>query len=241
MEVTEEPWLGCGLWLASNLGVVFERFTDRARSVLILAQEEARLLSHSFIGTEHLLLGMIHEGEGVAAKALEALGVELEPVRERVRETIQMPVNSTEAGVPFTPRAKKVLELALREALQLGHSYIGTEHLLLGLVREGQGVGIQVLQDLGAEPSRVRQQVIQRLAGYENTVVQKPIWATATEPSSHTAGLCPGCRAELRDVLRYSSMAVAPTSPDSPPLTVEAVFCGLCGATLGMFKQDPPE
>ncbi len=146
---------------------MFERFTDRARRVLVLAQEEARLLNHSFIGTEHILLGLIHEGEGVAAKALESLGVSLEAVREKVEETIGLAGTAPTGSPPFTPRAKKVLELSLREALQLGHSYIGTEHMLLGLVREGEGVAAQVLVSLGADLPRVRQQVIQLLSGYQ--------------------------------------------------------------------------
>ncbi|HET6917375.1 MAG TPA: ATP-dependent Clp protease ATP-binding subunit, partial [Acidimicrobiales bacterium] len=145
-----------------------ERFTDRARRVLVLAQEEARLLNHNFIGTEHILLGLIHEGEGVAAKALESLGISLEAVREKVEETIGPAGSSTTGSPPFTPRAKKVLELSLREALQLGHNYIGTEHMLLGLVREGEGVAAQVLVSLGADLSRVRQQVIQLLSGYQS-------------------------------------------------------------------------
>jgi ATP-dependent Clp protease ATP-binding subunit ClpC len=147
---------------------LFERFTDRARRVLVLAQEEARLLNHNFIGTEHILLGLIHEGEGVAAKALESLGISLEAVREKVEETIGPAGSSTTGSPPFTPRAKKVLELSLREALQLGHNYIGTEHMLLGLVREGEGVAAQVLVSLGADLSRVRQQVIQLLSGYQS-------------------------------------------------------------------------
>jgi len=132
----------------------------------VLAQEEARLLNHNFIGTEHILLGLIHEGEGVAAKALESLGISLEAVREKVEETIGPAGSGTMGSPPFTPRAKKVLELSLREALQLGHNYIGTEHMLLGLVREGEGVAAQVLVSLGADLSRVRQQVIQLLSGY---------------------------------------------------------------------------
>src|ERR1700760_3812608 len=147
---------------------MFERFTDRARRVLVLAQEEARLLNHNFIGTEHILLGLIHEGEGVAAKALEQLGISLEAVREKVEETIGPAGSSTTGSPPFTPRAKKVLELSLREALQLGHNYIGTEHMLLGLVREGEGVAAQVLVSLGADLPRVRQQVIQLLSGYQS-------------------------------------------------------------------------
>ena len=145
---------------------MFERFTDRARRVVVLAQEEARLLNHNYIGTEHILLGLIHEGEGVAAKALESLGISLEGVRGQVEELIGQGGSSPSGHIPFTPRAKKVLELSLREALQLGHNYIGTEHILLGLIREGEGVAAQVLVKLGADLSRVRQQVIQLLSGY---------------------------------------------------------------------------
>jgi ATP-dependent Clp protease ATP-binding subunit ClpC len=148
---------------------LFERFTDRARRVVVLAQEEARLLNHNYIGTEHILLGLIHEGEGVAAKALESLGISLEAVRSQVEEIIGQGGSSPSGHIPFTPRAKKVLELSLREALQLGHNYIGTEHILLGLIREGEGVAAQVLVKLGADLSRVRQQVIQLLSGYSGS------------------------------------------------------------------------
>jgi len=146
---------------------LFERFTDRARRVVVLAQEEARLLNHSYIGTEHILLGLIHEGEGVAAKALDSLSISLDAVRAQVEEIIGQGGSSPSGHIPFTPRAKKVLELSLREALQLGHNYIGTEHILLGLLREGEGVATQVLQKLGADLGRVRQQVIQLLSGYQ--------------------------------------------------------------------------
>ncbi|MGA1032454.1 MAG: ATP-dependent Clp protease ATP-binding subunit [Aquiluna sp.] len=146
---------------------MFEKFTDKARRVVVLAQEEAKLLNHNYIGTEHILLGLIHEGEGVAAKALEALGINLEQVREQVQDIIGQGQQSPSGHIPFTPRAKKVLELSLREALQLGHSYIGTEHLLLGLIREGEGVAAQVLTKLGADTNKVRQQVIQLLSGYQ--------------------------------------------------------------------------
>ncbi len=146
---------------------MFERFTDRARRVVVLAQEEARMLHHNDIGTEHILLGLIHEGEGVAAKALESLGISLEGVRQQVEEIIGQGQQAPSGHIPFTPRAKKVLELSLREALQLGHNYIGTEHILLGLIREGEGVAAQVLVKLGADLNRVRQQVIQLLSGYQ--------------------------------------------------------------------------
>ena len=146
---------------------MFERFTDRARRVVVLAQEEARMLNHNYIGTEHILLGLIHEGEGVAAKSLESLGISLEAVRSQVEEIIGQGQQAPSGHIPFTPRAKKVLELSLREALQLGHNYIGTEHILLGLIREGDGVAAQVLVKLGADLNRVRQQVIQLLSGYQ--------------------------------------------------------------------------
>jgi ATP-dependent Clp protease ATP-binding subunit ClpC len=145
---------------------MFERFTDRARRVVVLAQEEARMLNHNYIGTEHILLGLIHEGEGVAAKALESMNISLEAVRQQVEEIIGQGQAAPTGHIPFTPRAKKVLELSLREALQLGHNYIGTEHILLGLIREGEGVAAQVLQKLGADLNRVRQTVIQLLSGY---------------------------------------------------------------------------
>ena len=146
---------------------MFERFTDRARRVVVLAQEEARMLNHNYIGTEHILLGLIHEGEGVAAKAMEGMGISLEAVRAQVEEIIGQGQQAPSGHIPFTPRAKKVLELSLREALQLGHNYIGTEHILLGLIREGEGVAAQVLVKLGADLNRVRQQVIQLLSGYQ--------------------------------------------------------------------------
>src|SRR5437764_698744 len=146
---------------------MFERFTDRARRVVVLAQEEARMLNHNYIGTEHILLGLIHEGEGVAAKALESLGIMLESVRQQVEAIIGQGQVPPTGHIPFTPRAKKVLELSLREALQLGHNYIGTEHILLGLIREGEGVAAQVLVKLGADLNKVRAQVIALLQGYQ--------------------------------------------------------------------------
>jgi ATP-dependent Clp protease ATP-binding subunit ClpC len=145
---------------------VFERFTDRARRVVVLAQEEARMLNHNLVGTEHVLLGLIHEGEGVAAQVLESLNISLEAVRQQVEEIIGQGQAMPTGHIPFTPRAKEVLELSLREALQLGHNYIGTEHILLGLIREGEGIAAQVLQKLGADLNRVRQAVILLLSGY---------------------------------------------------------------------------
>jgi hypothetical protein len=146
---------------------MFERFTDRARRVVVLAQEEARMLDHDYIGTEHLLLGLIREGEGVAAKALRALDVDLDTLRREVEALVGRGQQPTKGHIPFTPPAKKALELALRESVHLGHDYIGTEHLLLGLVREGEGPAAQVLQQRGIELPAVRQEVIRLLHGYQ--------------------------------------------------------------------------
>ena len=173
---------------------MFERFTDRARRVVVLAQQEARRLDHNYIGTEHILLGLIHEGEGVAAKALDSLGISLDAVRQQVEEIIGRGQQAPSGHIPFTPRAKKVLELSLRESLQLGHDYIGTEHILLGLVREGGGVAAQILVKLGADLNRVRQQVIQLLHGRQE---KEPV-----SPRS-TAGelrLLPAVKARLEAV-----------------------------------------
>ena len=167
---------------------MFERFTDRARRVLVLAQEEARDLNHAFIGTEHILLGLIREGEGVAAKALDALGVTFDVVREKVEEAIGANTNPSPGSPPFTPRAKKVLELSLLEALQLGHSYIGTEHMLLGLVREGDGVAAQVLNDLGADMARVRTQVIQMMSGQAGKESGTPGTGSGTKGDTESSG-----------------------------------------------------
>ena len=161
---------------------MFDRFTDRARRVIVLAQDEARMLNHNYIGTEHILLGLIHEGEGVAAKALEALGISLEAVREQVEEIIGQGQQAPTGHIPFTPRAKKVLELSMREALQINHPYIGTEHILLGLLREGEGVAAQVLIKLGADLNRVRNQVLQLLSGFQSKEA-----ATAGAPESGPA------------------------------------------------------
>jgi ATP-dependent Clp protease ATP-binding subunit ClpC len=167
---------------------VFERFTDRARRVVVLAQEEARLLNHNYIGTEHILLGLLNEGEGIAAQALESLDINLASVRDEVVKIIGQGQQSPSGHIPFTPRAKKVLELSLREALQLGHNYIGTEHILLGLIREGEGVAAQVLQQLGAELQKVRQTVIQLLSGPGGSEEQSPKGAGAGGRESSSSG-----------------------------------------------------
>src|SRR6266705_448956 len=162
---------------------MFERFTDRARRVVVLAQEEARMLHHNHIGTEHILLGLIREGEGVAARALESLGISPEAVRQHAGGITGQGRQAPSGHIPFTPRATKVLELSLREALQLGHNYIGTEHILLGLIREGEGVAAQVLVKLGADLNKVRQQVIQLLNGYQ---AKEPA-GTASEATPSTS------------------------------------------------------
>src|SRR6266700_1233776 len=168
---------------------MFERFTDRARRVVVLAQEEARMLHHNHIGTEHILLGLIGEGEGVAARALESLGISLEAVRQHAGGITGQGQQAPSGHIPFTPRATKVLELSLREALQLGHNYIGTEHILLGLIREGEGVAAQVLVQLGADPSRIRQQVIQLLQGSPG---REPAAAGAPPEAAPSASLILG-------------------------------------------------
>ena len=160
---------------------MFERFTDRARRVVVLAQDEAKMLNHNYIGTEHILLGLIHEGEGVAAKALEQMGISLEAVRAQVEEVIGHGQTQPTGHIPFTPRAKKVLELSLREALQMNHSYIGTEHILLGLIREGEGVAADTLIKLGADLNRVRNTVLQLLSGYQSSTEGQPITSGAPE------------------------------------------------------------
>jgi ATP-dependent Clp protease ATP-binding subunit ClpA len=188
-------WAGGQVLLSgARRRAMFERFTDRARRVVVLAQEEARMLYHGYIGTEHILLGLIHEGEGVAAKALESLGISLDAVRQQVEEIIGQGQQAPSGHIPFTPRAKKVLELTRREAEQLGHNYIGTEHILLGLIREGDGVAAQVLVRLGADLNRVRQTVIQLLHGHP---AKEPV---STRPAAQELRLLPAVQARLEAV-----------------------------------------
>jgi Clp amino terminal domain, pathogenicity island component/ClpX C4-type zinc finger len=189
---------------------MFERFTDRARRVVVLAQEEARLLNHDYIGTEHILLGIVREGAGVGAKALESLGIPLEAVRAQVQEIVGSGSRAPSGHIPFTARAKKVLELSLREALQLGHNYIGTEHILLGLIREGEGVGAQVLLNLGADMSRVRAEVIRLLSGYQPPQAARTVGPRIQEVPSSGPGIaappsrsCSFCGREFWDLDRY--------------------------------------
>ena len=219
---------------------MFERFTDRARRVLTLAQEEASALNHSFIGTEHILLGLMEEGDGLAAQALRSLRISPEDVRAKVEEVVGGSVSTPVGSRPFTPRSKKVLELALREALQLNHSYIGTEHILLGLVREGNGVAVRVLVDLGVELGWVRQAVNNLITGgpeiqighLEQPADSAPQHPPAAEPS------CPRCRANVAESAMFRTMAIAAESDSADPLSLYVVYCSVCGTTLHMLKPD---
>jgi ATP-dependent Clp protease ATP-binding subunit ClpC len=205
---------------------VFERFTERARRVVILAQEEARMLNHNYIGTEHILLGLVREGEGVAAKALETLGISLEAVRQQVEERIGQGQPAPTAHIPFTPRSKKVLELSMREALQLGHDDIGTEHILLGLVREGEGVGAQVLLGSGVTLERVRGEVATLLGSLAGEAEEVSVGTPR-----HEEPLCPKCRARLSETAAYRTLDVS--SVEGEPRAVTFAFCRRCGTWLG--------
>jgi ATP-dependent Clp protease ATP-binding subunit ClpC len=219
---------------------VFERFTDRARRVVVLAQEEARMLNHDYIGTEHLLLGLIHEGEGIAAQALEALGISLRDARRDIEEIIGRGQATLPSHIPFTPRAKKVLELSLREALQLGHNYIGTEHILLGLVREGEGIAAQVLQKLGADLARVRETVVELLPGSSESAGRPPrrrrgrrIFEgapTGSPVSSEDFPTCASCSAPLAETM---AVKVFELSVDEQPAQAKVAYCSRCGTALG--------
>src|SRR5215468_11725989 len=200
---------------------MFERFTDRARRVVVLAQQEARLLGHDYIGTEHLLLGLLADGEGTAARALESLGVTLDAAREQVREIIGEGKGPQQGHIPFTPRAKKVLELSLREALERGDDHIGTEHLLLGLLAEADGVGAQIVARLGASPRAVRDKVME-LTGAESDPV-----AAEIGPRMRGVRIRADALKEVRELLasvdrrlsaieRHLGIAAAPDKPGGP-------------------------
>ena len=210
---------------------MFERFTDRARRVVVLAQSEARLLNHNYIGTEHILLGLIQEGEGVAASALESLGIPLDTARAQVEEIIGQGQFAPTGHIPFTPRAKKVLEYSLREAKQLGHNYIGTEHILLGLIREGDGVGAQVLQKLGADFQGVRQAVIGLLSGYTGDPTTESV--PRAETPAAEAPLCPQCTSPLARTAAYLVRDVPDSEREGHSTPVTFVYCRSCGTSLG--------
>jgi ATP-dependent Clp protease ATP-binding subunit ClpC len=215
-----------------SLGLLFERFTDRARRVVVLAQEEARLLNHNYIGTEHLLLGLIQEGEGVAAKVLEQLGVERSRVRAEVERRIGHGGREPSGAIPFTPRAKTALELSLREALQMGHNYIGTEHILLGLVREGQGVAVLVLTELGVELETLRRTTLDVLAGVPPS---EPPLTTAVSVAS-----CPVCRLSLAGNVAVQALSVKVGESESIDQQVLVAYCRSCGCSVGLVAASPP-
>jgi ATP-dependent Clp protease ATP-binding subunit ClpA len=221
---------------------VFERFTDRARHVLVIAQDEAQLLGHSHIGTEHILLALVREGEGVAARALELLGVRLGDLR-RLVEAMVGPADSADSeptGSPsFTPRAKKVLELSLREALQLGHNYIGTEHMLLGLVREREGVGAQVLKASGVELAAVRQKVIVVISGFGGEVTEASPDREPAPQRTYEEPRCQHCRAAMAANAR-SRLLLVPDDAGGPPVETTVVYCSACGRGIGAHVEAGP-
>jgi len=203
---------------------MFERFTDQARRVVVLAQEEARLLNHNYIGTEHLLLGLVHEGDGPAADALESLGISLDEVRRLVKEAVGPGKHKPSGHIPFTPRAKKALELSLREALQVGHGYIGPEHILLGLIRQGDGVAAQVLVSLGADLDRVRDQVLSLPAEPGDTAQLAPrVTRRLGLPGRSERALLAGVQARLTDIESRLSVIEerVGTGPDASDLDTE--------------------
>ena len=201
-------------------------------------------MNHSFIGTEHILLGLIRQGDSVGAAALKSLGITLDAVRQKVEETIGMAGTAPSGSPPFTPRAKKVLELALREALQSAHSYIGTEHILLGLVREGEGVAATVLVGLGADLGLVRQKVVMLMSGYSEE--EHPGEAESSEPTSWNnpsfgpEPCCPQCRVALAAGARFRTIDVSPDNADNDAeaISIDVVYCIRCGMTLHMLRSD---
>jgi ATP-dependent Clp protease ATP-binding subunit ClpC len=199
---------------------MFERFTDQARRVVVLAQEESRMLNHNYIGTEHLLLGLIHEGDGGAATALEAMGISLEAVRQQVEEIVGKGQEAPSGHIPFTPRAKKVLELSLRESLQLSHNYIGTEHILLGLIREGDGLAAQILVRLGADLAEVREQVLRQLADQPAEQREHRSSGRAVGPSGVLEGIMSRLDTiaeRLAVIERHLGIDVPPSEPPAEP------------------------
>jgi ATP-dependent Clp protease ATP-binding subunit ClpC len=206
---------------------MFERFTDLARKVVVHAQDEARMLAHDHIGTEHILLGLLREEEGLAAQVLGDLGIHLERARAEVEALVGRGKGPQTGHIPFTPRAKKVLELALRDAIQIGHSYIGTEHILLGLVREGEGVAVSVLNKLGANPEAARSGVLEELGNPPVKAKRRGRRRAAVETQDFDAPACPTCRRDLATHAASTRLKL----PDDVELLV--VFCRGCGRTLG--------
>ena len=210
---------------------MFERFTDRARRVVVLAQEEARILNHDYIGTEHLLLGMLHEGEGLAAKVLAGFDITIERVRILVQEIIGTGTEMPSGHIPFTPRAKTLLEMSLREALQLGHNYIGTEHILLGMIREGEGVAVQILTNrCGLDLAELRERVLQAMSGAA---------AATHRPRTVDAPRCPGCSVDLEG--RLGTKALSATRDGEGGVdALLVVYCRSCGRYLDSLPAAEP-
>jgi ATP-dependent Clp protease ATP-binding subunit ClpC len=214
---------------------MFEKFTDRARRVVVLAQEEARMLDHDYIGTEHILLGLRHDDEGIAAKALESLGVSLQSARDQVEKMVGRGKRPPSGHIPFTPEAKKVMELSLREALQFGDNFISTEHILLGLLRQGEGVGVQALVAMGVDLNRVRQQAIQLTAqerGSEGVRVARPVEAAETASLQQVRMPMHAWMTSVQNSLdkildrlnaieRHLGLQGSPTQPDKPGGTAD--------------------
>ena len=210
---------------------MFERFTDPARRVVVLAQEEARLLEHNYIGTEHLLLGLVRENDGLAAQVLADLNVSLERARESVERRIGTGGGAPVGHIAFTPRAKVALELSLREALQLGHNYIGTEHILLGLLAEGEGVAVLTLAELGLEPPVVRAAVLDRAAGTGVAPAPSGTGRTREDPPN-----CPGCWRSLEGRAASRVITVGGDG-EHDERRVRVVYCGACGQILGLLPE----
>lgn len=220
---------------------MFDRFDDRARRVVVLAQEEARLLGHGYIGTEHILLGLIHEGEGTAATILGRFGISLELLRTNVAE-IGPSASPSPSHMPFSPRAKSILELALREAIELGHDYIGTEHILLGVIREGEGIAVQLLRKLGVDPSRMRDQIIEAMSGAsgeepvtERIAVRRNLPASPPALAPEDMPACSACRAPLARSALTKTLDV-PMAEGAGTLEATFIYCGQCGLALGVSR-----
>ena len=198
------------------------------------------MLNHNYIGTEHILLGLIREGDGVAAKALEAMDVSLQRVRDEVEDIVGQGQAASAGHIPFTPRAKKVLELSLREALQLGHNYVGTEHILLGLIREGEGVAAQALGTVGADLNRVRQTVIQLLSGHAGFEPRPSEgWVQSAELGVEVMGadfpICRRCGSSMSETAATKRLVVPGETEADEPLQVTILYCRRCGVALGLL------
>jgi ATP-dependent Clp protease ATP-binding subunit ClpC len=212
---------------------LFERFEDAARKVVVFAQDEARLLNHNYIGTEHLLLGLLAEGKGAAAQTLAALRIELPAVRARVEQIIGRGPQPVAGHLPFTPRAKKVLELAMREAMHPEARPIGTEHILLGLVREGEGVAMQILQEYGLTDGQIRSVILRVLDGTRAEEASRQVLAPSEAGPSWVAGpSCSWCSRPLEDTLMYRTLSVPGAEAEAEPIPLVVLFCRACGGLV---------